>query len=133
VISTGPLHTAGIGWVEFAQEQFWACRRESVRIRMFQGWTASLISFFTCWNSENRVLILLYLFFLLLRHGDMAFYMYQRGAIDESRLRSALGPVQFDNPLVRPYWDENKRFFANEYRDYIDDLMRSHDLESSSQ
>jgi len=58
---------------------------------------------------------------------------WQRGAIDESRLRSALGPVQFDSPLVRRYWDENKRFFANEYRDYIDELMRSHDLESSSQ
>ncbi len=63
----------------------------------------------------------------------MAFYMYHRGAIDESRLRSALGPVQFDNPLVRRYWDENKRFFAHEYRDYIDELMRTHDLESSSQ
>jgi len=39
-----------------------ACRRESVRFRMPQGWSASLISFFSSiaswWNKENRVLIL---------------------------------------------------------------------------
>jgi hypothetical protein len=37
---------------------FTVCRRKSVRFRMPQGWTASLISFFTWWNKENRVLIL---------------------------------------------------------------------------
>jgi hypothetical protein len=40
------------------QEQYWACRRKSVRFRMLQGLTASLISFFTWWNSENKMFIL---------------------------------------------------------------------------
>jgi hypothetical protein len=28
------------------KEQYWACRLESVRFRVFQDWTASRISFF---------------------------------------------------------------------------------------
>ncbi len=39
------------------KEQYWAYRPESVRFRVFQGWTASRISFFSWWNKENRVLI----------------------------------------------------------------------------
>ena len=61
--------------------------------------------------------------FLLLRHGDMAFYMYERGAIDESRLRSAIAPITFDNPMVRNHWEKYKLSFAEEYRDYIDALI----------
>ena len=34
--------------------------------------------------------------FLRFRHGDMAYFQYERGAIDELRLRSAL------QPLIRP-------------------------------
>jgi hypothetical protein len=62
-------------------------------------------------------------FFLLLRHGDMAFYMYKRGAIDENRLRSALGPIQFDNSLIRNYWNQYKDLFAKEYQDHVDMLI----------
>jgi hypothetical protein len=36
-------------------EQYWAYRLKLVRFRVFQGWTASLISFFSWWNKENRV------------------------------------------------------------------------------
>ena len=40
------------------RDSIWECRRKSVRFWMPQGWTASLISFFSWWNKENRVLIL---------------------------------------------------------------------------
>jgi hypothetical protein len=70
--------------------------------------------------------------FLLLRHGDMAFYMFERGAIDESRLRSAISPITLSNPLVRNQWEMYKLSFAEEYRDYIDKLIADldGDLES---
>jgi hypothetical protein len=68
-------------------------------------------------------------FFLLLRHGDMAFYMYKRGAIDENRLRSAVGPIELGSPLLRRYWDENKFVFAEEYRNYIDERIAGTDEE----
>ena len=61
--------------------------------------------------------------FLLLRHGDMAFYMYERGAIDESRLRSAIAPITLNNPLVRNHWEKYKLSFTEEYRDYVDALI----------
>jgi hypothetical protein len=62
-------------------------------------------------------------FFLLFRHGDMAFYMYQRGAIDENRLRSALGPIQFSNQLVKNLWNENRSVFSEDYQAYIEKIM----------
>jgi hypothetical protein len=70
--------------------------------------------------------------FLLLRHGDMAFYMFERGAIDESRLRSAISPITLSNPLVRNQWEMYKLSFAEEYRGYIDKLIADldGDLES---
>lgn len=64
-------------------------------------------------------------FYLLIRHSDMAFYMYQRGAIDEKRLRSAIAPVPFSSPLFRDHWDVNKPFFAEDFRDYIDNWIGS--------
>jgi hypothetical protein len=51
-------------WLEFdwngrrEERQHWACRRDSVGFRMPQGCKASLISFFSWWNKENRVFIL---------------------------------------------------------------------------
>ena len=61
--------------------------------------------------------------FLLLRHGDMAFYMYERGAIDDSRLRSAIAVLALNNPMVRNHWEKYKLSFVEEYRDYIDALI----------
>lgn len=61
--------------------------------------------------------------FLLLRHGDMAFYMYERGAISENRLRSALAPIPLTNPVVRDHWEKYKSSFAMDYQDYIDALI----------
>ena len=58
-------------------------------------------------------------FFLLLRHGDLAYYMYQRGAIDESRLRSSLGPINFQNELIRSYWQEYRAIFSADFRNYV--------------
>ncbi len=72
-------------------------------------------------------------FFLLVRHGDMAFYMYRQGAIDESRLHSALGPLELDNPLFIKYWGEYKFAFVQEYQNYIDKLIADLDEGIGSQ
>ena len=71
-------------------------------------------------------------FFLLFRHGDMAFYMYQRGAIDESRLRSAMGPIEFSNPLVIDYWNKHKSVFSADYREYIEKIIATRNESKSS-
>ena len=68
---------------------------------------------------ETRVL------FLLFRHGDMAYFMYERGAINEDRLRSTLGPLPLNNRAGRDFWDQYKNSFTEGYRAYIDNLIAS--------
>ena len=58
--------------------------------------------------------------FILFRHGDLAYFMYERGAIDESRLRSALAPVPIGSEVGREFWQRTKVYFTDGYREYID-------------
>lgn len=66
--------------------------------------------------------ILTSMMWLRFRHGDMAYFQFQRGAIDESRLRSALGPLldTLGSEYAQDFWERNKRNFVPAYRDYID-------------
>lgn len=50
---------------------------------------------------EFRQTRALYLLFL---HGDMAYFLYERGAIHEERLLSAIAPIDIDNQLIRNFW-----------------------------
>lgn len=62
---------------------------------------------------------------LRFRHGDMAYFQFERGAIDETRLRSALGPLLdvLDIKYARDFWGRNQRNFVPAYRDYINDQL----------
>ena len=61
--------------------------------------------------------------FQKLRHGDMAFFHYQRGAIDEARLRSVLNVMRLGNPRMREFWERQQIMFIPAYRDYINNLI----------
>ena len=61
--------------------------------------------------------------FLLFRHGDMAYFMYERGAISEDRLRSALRPIPLYSQLSKTFWDQYKNSFTKEYQNYIDNMI----------
>ena len=59
---------------------------------------------------------------LALRHGDMAFYQYERGMLSDQRLESALA-VLTNNlcaPNVREVWSTLQGAFVPTYRNYID-------------
>lgn len=58
-----------------------------------------------------------------LRHGDMAYFMYERGVIDEDRLRSTLQPLPLRSAENREFWQANKKSFVKPYQDYIDRLI----------
>ena len=66
---------------------------------------------------SNRVM------YILFRHGDLAYFMYERGAIDKERLESALGPVPVWSRAGREFWDQSKDAFSQNYRNYIDELI----------
>ena len=61
--------------------------------------------------------------FILFRHGDLAYFMYERGAINEDRLRSALRPVPIYSERGREFWEAQKHNFTKGYRSYIDRLI----------
>lgn len=62
-------------------------------------------------------------FFQQFRHGDTAFFMYERGVIDETRLQSALRPLPLYGDSGRSFWKGNKHNFVPAYQDYIDTLL----------
>ena len=76
---------------------------------------------------SNRVL------YVLFRHGDLAYFMYERGAIDESRLRSALGPVPVWSEAGQEFWERRKNAFSENYRNHIDSLIQSTNATGSSE
>lgn len=75
---------------------------------------------------SNRVL------YILFRHGDLAYFMYERGAIDEARLESALGPVPVRSEAGREFWKRRKNAFSENYRNHIDSLMQDSDARNST-
>jgi hypothetical protein len=65
------------------------------------------------------------------RHGDMAYFQYQRGAIDESRLRSVIRVLNLGNPRSRGEWQNNQDNFVADYRDYINGVIAEKDATGS--
>ena len=61
--------------------------------------------------------------FILFRHGDLAYFMYERGAIDEERLRSALAPLPIYTDVGREFWERAKGAFTENYRNHVDKLI----------
>ena len=79
--------------------------------------------------SEDEASLFSYWLWMRIRHGDMAFHQYQRGAIDEARLRSALGPLfpAISGPYGRNEWQWRQRVFEPEYRHYINGILEEID------
>ena len=72
--------------------------------------------------------------FLRFRHGDMAYFQYERGAIDESRLRSTLEPLiqTLDNQYARDYWNQVQGNFVQSYRAYVNQQLAQVDAAQSN-
>ena len=59
---------------------------------------------------------------LVFRHGDMAFYQYERGMLSEERLDSALAILNNSvcTPNFRETWSRLHLAFVPSYRSYVD-------------
>lgn len=60
---------------------------------------------------------------MIFRHGDMAFFMYEKGVIDEDRLRSTLQPLPLRFESGRAYWKRISFFFVDSYQSYVNSLI----------
>lgn len=60
----------------------------------------------------------------LIRHGDMAYFQYERGAIDQQRLDSVLSILSLvlSNPVGQNRWENAKPNFSRDYVEYLDAL-----------
>jgi len=62
-------------------------------------------------------------FYMQFRHGDIAYFMYEKGVIGEDRLRSTLRPLPLAGPTGLRFWNNNKFAFVEGYQRYIDALI----------
>ena len=62
-------------------------------------------------------------FFMRLRHGDMAYVQFERGAINEEQLRSVLNPLNIGHARVQAFWNDSQDNFTLGYRDYMNKLI----------
>lgn len=51
--------------------------------------------------------------------------MFERGAIDEDRLKSALAPVPINTTVGRNFWDRRKSAFTQNYQAYLEQYAES--------
>ena len=60
-----------------------------------------------------------------LRHADLAFFQFERGVIDESRMRSTLGPLQgtFRDQMSRDIWQAVQDNFVESFRVYMNEYI----------
>jgi len=59
----------------------------------------------------------------LFRHGDIAYFMYEKGAISEARLISVLGPLPMIDEQGLIFWKQYKQLFVKPYQNYIDEKL----------
>jgi hypothetical protein len=62
-------------------------------------------------------------FFSRFRHGDMAYFQFERGAINEAQLRSVLQVLLLSNSRALEFWDRYQNFFVESYRNYVNQLI----------
>jgi hypothetical protein len=68
------------------------------------------------WQSSSAL-------YLAFRHGDIAFFMYEHGAIDAGRLNSALRILPLETEQGREFWNQQKFIFVEPYQNYVDRLL----------
>lgn len=61
--------------------------------------------------------------FLRFRHGDIAYFQFERGAIDEARLRSSLRVLNLGSPRVQEFWGRYQNNFVEPYKNYVNRLI----------
>ena len=75
--------------------------------------------------NPNEIEIINAFLYLAYRNGDLAYLQYERGVIDEERLRSGLGLLinLLYLPEVQGHWNRARRSFTKSYQEYIDKLI----------
>ena len=81
--------------------------------------------------TEEEKSVFDYWLWMRIRHGDMAFFQFERGAIDEIRLRSALPPMidLLKYPYSNRLWQTRQNNLVPEFKNYVNAVLN--DIEGS--
>ena len=82
--------------------------------------TADMMSFIYNDVGDGTAIKAIYGVVTLFRHGDIAYFMYEKGAISEARLISVLGPLPMIDEQGLIFWKQYKQLFVKPYQNYID-------------
>ena len=66
---------------------------------------------------------------MLFRHGDLAFAQYERGLLNEERLRSTMMPLsdRLGRPWIQERWtDFHRSAFVPSYQNFVDSIIANH-------
>ena len=63
------------------------------------------------------------MYWMLFRHGDMAYHQFENGIIDEERLLSSFGILGLEQEEIWEAWETRRLHFTESYRNYIDQLI----------
>ncbi|HAU69506.1 MAG: hypothetical protein P8I38_07805 [Arenicella sp.] len=65
------------------------------------------------------------LLWILFRHGDMAYFQYESGSINQERMISAMAPLilRLQNPKIVERWKQIRNVFVPSFRAYVDDQI----------
>ena len=62
---------------------------------------------------------------LVVRHGDMSYYQFDRGLLNAERLASAAVSLRntLEHPLAQAWWDDARDNFVADYQTHVDSLI----------
>tara|TARA_R110002072_G_C7903552_1_gene529792 strand:+ start:1109 stop:1591 length:483 start_codon:yes stop_codon:yes gene_type:complete len=85
----------------------------------------SLVSLESPTNDQAQMLT--NFLWILFRHGDMAYFQFEKGAISEERMKSAMAPLvlRLQYPQVKAHWKQTRTVFVPEYQAYIDNEIEA--------
>ena len=65
------------------------------------------------------------LLWILFRHGDLAYFQYESGSINQERMISAMAPLilRLQNPKIVERWKQIRNVFVPSFRAYVDDQI----------
>jgi len=75
-----------------------------------------------------------YWLWMRIRHGDMAYFQYVQGTIDEACLRTAIPPLidLIRRPYARELWESRQFYLVLEFRAYINGILDEVDKTAST-
>ncbi len=75
--------------------------------------------------TEEEKSVFDYWLWMRIRHGDMAFFQFERGVIDESRLGSVMPPMidLLRHPYAGSLWQTRQENFVPAFRDYVNAIL----------